>query len=166
MKYQVQENCLTIFLPSEIDHHNSEELRRESDHLIERNHIRYVIFDFKETDFMDSSGIGLVMGRYRLMQELGGELRVTGVPSHIRKVMRLSGLDKLAVMEPEGKRPARPRSPAKTEESPCPQDRPSVSGASPIETAKTLTVTIPVPPGGLEGLEPSPGPWDRDGRTE
>ena len=115
---------------------------------------------------MDSSGIGLVMGRYRLMQELGGELRVTGVPSHIRKVMRLSGLDKLAVMEPEGKRPARPRSPAKTEESPCPQDRPSVSGASPIETAKTLTVTIPVPPGGLEGLEPSPGPWDRDGRTE
>ena len=35
MKYQVQENCLTIFLPSEIDHHNSEELRRESDHLIE-----------------------------------------------------------------------------------------------------------------------------------
>ena len=67
MKYQVQENCLTIFLPSEIDHHNSEELRRESDHLIERNHIRYVIFDFKETDFMDSSGIGVLIGRCRNM---------------------------------------------------------------------------------------------------
>ena len=61
MKYQVQENCLTIFLPNEIDHHNAEELKRESDHLIERNHIRYVIFDFQDTDFMDSSGIGVIM---------------------------------------------------------------------------------------------------------
>lgn len=44
MKYQVQENCLTIFLPHELDHHNAEEIRRESDHLIIRNHIRYIIF--------------------------------------------------------------------------------------------------------------------------
>ena len=42
MKYQVQENCLTIFLPGELDHHNAEEIRKESDHLIEHNHIRYV----------------------------------------------------------------------------------------------------------------------------
>ena len=39
MKYQVQENCLTIFLPGELDHHNAEEIRKESDHLIEHNHI-------------------------------------------------------------------------------------------------------------------------------
>lgn len=57
LKYQVQENCLTIFLPHELDHHNAEEIRRESDHLIIRNHIRYIIFDFAETDFMDSSGL-------------------------------------------------------------------------------------------------------------
>ena len=62
MKYQVQENCLTIFLPHELDHHNAEEIRRESDYLIIRNHIRYIIFDFAETDFMDSSGIGMIMG--------------------------------------------------------------------------------------------------------
>lgn len=47
MKYQVQENCLTIFLPGELDHHNAEEIRKESDHLIEHNHIRYVIFDLR-----------------------------------------------------------------------------------------------------------------------
>ena len=74
MKYQVQENCLTIFLPREIDHHNAEELRKESDHLIERNHIRYVIFDFKETDFMDSSGNGVIIGRYRWIFMLCGEV--------------------------------------------------------------------------------------------
>ena len=54
MKYQVQENCLTIFLPHELDHHNAEEIRRESDYLIIRNHIRYIIFDFAVTDCMDS----------------------------------------------------------------------------------------------------------------
>lgn len=40
MKYQVQENCLTIFLPGELDHHNAEEIRKESDHLIEHNHMQ------------------------------------------------------------------------------------------------------------------------------
>ena len=65
MKYQVQENYLTIFLPGELDHHNAEEIRKESDHLIEHNHIRYVIFDFADTKFCDSSGIGVIMGRYR-----------------------------------------------------------------------------------------------------
>ena len=42
MNYQVQENCLTIFLPHEVDHHNAEEIRKESDRLIEKHHIRYV----------------------------------------------------------------------------------------------------------------------------
>lgn len=71
MKYQVQENYLTIFLPGELDHHNAEEIRKESDHLIEHNHIRYVIFDFADTKFCDSSGIGVIMGRYRKIYRSG-----------------------------------------------------------------------------------------------
>lgn len=55
MKYQVQENCLTIYLPREVDHHNAEEIKAEADAVIDRNHIRYVIFDFDRTDFMDLS---------------------------------------------------------------------------------------------------------------
>ena len=58
MKYQVQENCLTIFLPREVDHHHAEEIRKNADMVIEKNHIKYVIFDFERTEFMDSSGIG------------------------------------------------------------------------------------------------------------
>ena len=54
MKYQVEENCLTIFLPGELDHHNGEEIRKGSDKLIEVNHSKCVIFDFQETNFMDS----------------------------------------------------------------------------------------------------------------
>ena len=63
MEYQVQENCLTIFLPKEVDHHNAEEVKKSADAIIEKEHIKYVIFDFEQTDFMDSSGIGVIMGR-------------------------------------------------------------------------------------------------------
>ena len=54
MEYQVQENCLTIFLPKEVDHHNAEEVKKSADAIIEKEHIKYVIFDFEQTDFMDS----------------------------------------------------------------------------------------------------------------
>ena len=60
MQYQIKENCLTIFLPAEVDHHNAEEIKREADKVIEEQHIKYVIFDFGRTNFMDSSGIGVI----------------------------------------------------------------------------------------------------------
>ena len=101
MKYQVQENCLTIFLPHELDHHNAEEIRRESDHLIIRNHIRYIIFDFAETDFMDSSGIGLVMGRYREMQLVGGKVRAVHVGERMRRILVMSGVTRVIEVEEE-----------------------------------------------------------------
>ena len=69
---QVQENCLTIFLPKEVDHHNAEEVKKSADAIIEKEHIKYVIFDFEQTDFMDSSGIGVIMGRYRMICLIGG----------------------------------------------------------------------------------------------
>lgn len=55
--------------------------------------------DFEGVTFMDSSGIGLVMGRYRLMQLAGGRLSVTGASERIQKIMRLAGLDRLHILE-------------------------------------------------------------------
>jgi stage II sporulation protein AA (anti-sigma F factor antagonist) len=101
LKYQVQENCLTIFLPHELDHHNAEEIRRESDHLIIRNHIRYIIFDFAETDFMDSSGIGLVMGRFREMELIGGKVRAVHVGERMRRMLVMSGVTRVIEVEEE-----------------------------------------------------------------
>ena len=99
MKYQVQENCLTIFLPTELDHHNEEEIRKNADSLIEQHQIKCVIFDFADTNFMDSSGIGLVMGRYRNLLKSGAELHITGAPPQIYKMMKLAGIEKLATLE-------------------------------------------------------------------
>ena len=95
MKDQVQENYLTIFLPGELDHHNAEEIRRESDRLIERNHIRYVIFDFRETNFMDSSGIGVIMGRYKRVYLLGGEVFAVHANRRMKQILTMSGIAKI-----------------------------------------------------------------------
>ena len=95
MKYQVQEKCLTIYLPREVDHHNAEEMKRETDAVIDRNHIKYVIFDFDKTDFMDSSGIGVIMGRYKTISLIGGEVWAVHANDRIRKILTLSGMTKI-----------------------------------------------------------------------
>lgn len=95
MKYQVQENCLTIYLPKEVDHHNAEEMRKNADTLIEKNHIKYVIFDFGMTDFMDSSGIGVIMGRYKMIRLIGGEVWAVHTNARIKKILTMSGVTKI-----------------------------------------------------------------------
>ena len=95
MKYEVQENCLTIFLPGELDHHNAEEIRKRSDYLIDQNHIRYVIFDFTDTTFMDSSGIGVIMGRYKRIYMLGGEGGAVHTSERMKKILTMSGVTRI-----------------------------------------------------------------------
>ena len=95
MKYEVQENCLTIFLPGELDHHNAEEIRKRSDYLIDQNHIRYVIFDCTDTTFMDSSGIGVIMGRYKRIYMLGGEVCAVHTSERMKKILTMSGVTRI-----------------------------------------------------------------------
>lgn len=86
---------MTAYLIGDIDHHSAKDIREQIDEAAQRAHPPVLILDFRDVTFMDSSGIGLVMGRYALMQELGGELRVENQSTHIRKVMKLAGLDRL-----------------------------------------------------------------------
>ena len=95
MEYLIEENCLTIFLPPEVDHFSAETIRKEADELIRRKHIRYVIFDFRDTDFMDSSGIGVIMGRYKTISLIGGEVWAVHTNARIRKILTLSGVTKI-----------------------------------------------------------------------
>jgi len=95
MNYQVSENCLTIYLPNELDHHNAELIRREADRQIERKHIKYVIFDFADTNFMDSSGIGVIMGRYKKVSLIGGEVWAMNANERVRKILVMSGVTKI-----------------------------------------------------------------------
>lgn len=95
MKYQLQENCLTIYLPKEVDHHNAEDLKNTADSIIETQHVRYIIFDFEKTEFMDSSGIGVIMGRYRTIYLLGGEIWAVHTNERMKKILTMSGMTKI-----------------------------------------------------------------------
>ncbi len=96
-KIHMEEERMTAFLSGEIDHHNAQKLREDIDSCAQRNHPKTLILDFGGVEFMDSSGIGLVLGRYRLMQDLGGRLELQNVPSHIKKVMRVAGIENLCI---------------------------------------------------------------------
>lgn len=93
--YEVIGQCLIIRLNKELDHHNAVTLREKSDRLIEKGNIKNIIFDFEESAFMDSSGIGVIMGRYKKVIFTGGKVAVTNVGSGVDRIFRLSGLYKI-----------------------------------------------------------------------
>lgn len=99
LKLECNENEVVAYLDGELDHHSIKNMREEIDQSIERIKPKELTLDFKNVTFMDSSGIGLVMGRYRAMELLNGKLNVKNASLHIRKVMRLAGLDRLANFE-------------------------------------------------------------------
>lgn len=96
VKIESSEAEVRAFLDGEIDHHCAPSLRNEIDLAVEKNRPERLVLDFGEVTFMDSSGIGLVMGRYKAMKEIGGRVSLENTPVHIKKVMRLAGLDRFA----------------------------------------------------------------------
>lgn len=82
-------------LNGEIDHHNAKELRTELDRYIVSAQPRELAIDFGGITFMDSSGIGLIMGRSKLMKECGGSLEITNTQPYIRRVLKLAGVERI-----------------------------------------------------------------------
>lgn len=95
MKYQIQENCLTIYLPEDVDHCGVTGMGEEVDAMIEKNHIKHIIFDFEDTVFMDSSGLGAIMGRYKLVKMLGGEVWGVHASERIKTLLTMSGMNQI-----------------------------------------------------------------------
>ena len=95
----VEELMVIAHIQGEIDHHNVSEMRREIDLAAERYRPEKLVLDFGEVTFMDSSGIGLVMGRYKTIKGYGGKISIANTSSQIKKVMKLAGLDHLADIE-------------------------------------------------------------------
>lgn len=90
---------LTVYLEGEIDHHAAKGMREEIDAAVEFNMPSLLILDFDRVTFMDSSGIGLVMGRYKNLQKSGAKLNLSNLPPNIYKVMKLSGIERLAKID-------------------------------------------------------------------
>jgi len=95
----ISDNVVCARLSGEIDHHGAKALREQIDSAAERVRPELLELDFSAVTFMDSSGIGLIMGRCRLMESLGGRVRVSGVSGQLGKVLRLSGIDRVAAID-------------------------------------------------------------------
>lgn len=94
--FEEKEETLIIYLPGELDHHVAGVIREETESLFICKKIRDVIFDYTNTHFMDSSGIGLVMGRYRQVRYLKGDVYIVGVNEKIARILDISGLYRVA----------------------------------------------------------------------
>lgn len=93
--YEIKQRSLIVKLGAEIDHHHAEIIRNKIDQLIDMNAIKVLIFDFSDTVFMDSSGIGVIMGRYKKMKDMGGDVGLIHVSIQIQKLLKLSGVYRL-----------------------------------------------------------------------
>lgn len=94
-----KDGTLIAMLNGEIDHHKAPDIREAIDLKIESVKPKTLVLDYTGVSFMDSSGIGLVMGRYKLMKEIKGKIVISNPSSHISRVMKLAGLDRLAQIE-------------------------------------------------------------------
>ncbi len=83
---------LIIKLDGELDHHSSEEIRDEIDREIDQYGVKNIIFDLSGMNFMDSSGIGVVIGRYKKVSKMGGEVAVVNINSRVERIFKMSGL--------------------------------------------------------------------------
>jgi stage II sporulation protein AA (anti-sigma F factor antagonist) len=101
MNITEMDNILMVQLEGELDHHNTSKIRVEIDEAIREIRPYKVVLDFTSVTFMDSSGIGLVIGRFKVMQEFSGIVEVIGASKHIAKVMNLSGIDRIAAVNPK-----------------------------------------------------------------
>ena len=100
--YKKEDKLLIIKLDEEIDHCNSEKIRRKADYEIEIHIPKKVIIDMAEVPFMDSSGIGMLIGRYKLVTMLGGSFNIINVKPNVKKILEMSGVLNLIKIEEVG----------------------------------------------------------------
>ncbi len=95
LSYEVKKNGLVVRLTGELDHSAAEGLRRELDRLIAETGAKQLLLDLSGLTFMDSSGIGLIIGRYKKMARRGGSVAVIAANRRIDKLFDMAGLYQL-----------------------------------------------------------------------
>ena len=86
---------LCVKLTGEIDHHEAKDIRERLDKLIFENRPKALVVNLSGIVFMDSSGLGLILGRYKLMKEIGGEMYLNEPPERVRKILSMAGVDRM-----------------------------------------------------------------------
>ena len=95
LRFKEEAGALTAYLTGEIDHHSAKPMREETDEALMRRRPKTLILDFSGVSFMDSSGVGLVMGRYKKAAAIGCKTAVQGARPREKRILALSGLPQL-----------------------------------------------------------------------
>ncbi|WP_085991978.1 anti-sigma F factor antagonist [Oceanobacillus senegalensis] len=98
-EFDVKEDVLIVRLSGELDHHEAESLRDKWKDMMYTNPIKHVILNLENIDFMDSSGLGVILGRYKEVLQLGGEMVVCSISPSIKRLFEMSGLFKIVRLE-------------------------------------------------------------------
>ena len=94
LNFDFNDGVLRVAIVGEINHHNAVFVRQEIDEKIQELRPQNLVLDLADVPFMDSSGLGLIMGRYQLMNDLGGTLKVANPSAEHKKLFKLAGLNK------------------------------------------------------------------------
>ena len=86
---------LIVRLDGEIDHHSAAEIRENLDRMIAETRPKSLVLELSDIDFMDSSGLGLVLGRYRRLQEIGSKMFIKNPSVRTEKILAMAGVNKL-----------------------------------------------------------------------
>lgn len=89
---KLNRDMIKVNLKGEIDHHAVLVIRQDIDNYIEKQKIKKMLFNFKDVSFMDSSGVGMIIGRYKKLQNVGGRIGVVNLTPKIKKIFQMSGL--------------------------------------------------------------------------
>ncbi len=102
-EFQVVDRCLLVRLPEEVDHHKAGRISEKADWYIMKQDVEHVVFDFEDTRFMDSSGVGILMGRYKKISCFGGKVYILHADRQVKRILKLSGMDKIVEVVEEEK---------------------------------------------------------------
>ena len=85
-------DVLKFSLKGELDHHMAEVVKDKIEHQIDKTGRIKILFDFKQVTFMDSSGVGMIIGRHKKLQNIGGKIGVVNLNDRVKRIFEMSGL--------------------------------------------------------------------------
>ncbi|TGA98168.1 anti-sigma F factor antagonist [Sporolactobacillus shoreae] len=103
MDLEVRNGVLCIRLEGELDHHTADELRTRVNELMDEEMVQHILLNLGSLEFMDSSGLGVILGRYKKIAGLGGEMVVCSISPAVHRLFELSGMFKIIRLESDEK---------------------------------------------------------------
>ncbi|MFC0523080.1 anti-sigma F factor antagonist [Pontibacillus salicampi] len=97
--FETKQHVLLVRLTGELDHHEAENLRNKFQSIMVKQNVQHVVLNLESLTFMDSSGLGVILGRYKEVQQIGGEMVVCSISPAVKRLFEMSGLFKIIRLE-------------------------------------------------------------------